>query len=78
MMPLSTFPLPLTMNGPPVGYGWEEHEMSLSSTTSAFDTGIDRRDTFLGRRRCVICGVSGRPILERCHIIRNSELDVVS
>jgi len=70
MESLSAFPLPLSMNGPPVGYGWEERDTtSLASKTSAFNSEIDRRDKFLGERRCVICGSSRWPALERCLII---------
>ncbi|KAG2068665.1 hypothetical protein BDR04DRAFT_1129180 [Suillus decipiens] len=56
MAPLSTLQFPLLPSGPPVGYGWEERDMSVSSTT-AFNAGIDRQDMFLGRRCCVFCGV---------------------
>lgn len=75
---LSTFSLPLSAKGPLAGYGCEEREMSLSSTTSAFVAGIDQRDTFHGRPRCIICGISIREVLSYCHIIRDSEPDVVS
>ena len=83
-LPLSTFHLPLSTNGPPAGYDWEEREMSLSSTTSAFATGIDQRDTFLGEPRCIICGMLALPatfvgpIVKQCLIIRDSEPEVVS
>ena len=77
MEPLSAFPLPLSMNGPPVGYGWEERDtLSLASKTTAFESEIDRRDKFLGERRCVICGSSRWPALERCLIIRDAEHEV--
>ncbi|KXN91128.1 hypothetical protein AN958_02905 [Leucoagaricus sp. SymC.cos] len=56
MAPLSTIPLPLPANKPPPGYGWEERDISVLSTTTAFNTGIERRDTFLGQLRCIICG----------------------
>ncbi|KIY52854.1 hypothetical protein FISHEDRAFT_23499, partial [Fistulina hepatica ATCC 64428] len=62
----------LPPNGPPSGYGWEERDMSLLSTTTAFGTGIDERDKFFGERRCVICGVGGL-VLQYCHIIREAE-----
>ncbi|KIY45925.1 hypothetical protein FISHEDRAFT_48249 [Fistulina hepatica ATCC 64428] len=61
MAPLTTFPLPLPPNAPPAGYDWEERDVSVSSTTTAFDTGIDQRDRFFGERCCVICGAGGRP-----------------
>ena len=75
---LTAFPLPLPMNnGPPLGYGLEEREISLESTTSAFNAGIDQRDTFLGRRCCIICGFSIRGLLEYCHIIKDSDPEIV-
>ncbi|KAI0260579.1 hypothetical protein BC834DRAFT_1012023 [Gloeopeniophorella convolvens] len=67
MSPLHAFPLPLPTGGPPTGYGWEQRSVSQSSTTTAFDAGIDRRDRFLGKNRCIICGMSRR-YLQRCHI----------
>ena len=78
MAPLSTFTLPLPPNQPPPGYGCEERDMSVSSTTTAFDTAIDQRDTFLGQRRCIICGSTNRLVLRYCHIIRDSEPEIVS
>jgi len=75
-MSLPEFPLPLSPNGPPVGYGWEERDMSVLSTTTACDTGIDQRDIFLGTRRCIICGVKSRSVLQHCHVIRQSERDM--
>lgn len=68
---VSPLPLPLSTNGPPAGSGWDEREMSLSSATSAFETGIERRDTFLGQLCCIVCG-EGQPLLEHCHIIGDS------
>jgi len=79
MEPLSAFPLPLSMNGPPIGYGWEERgTLSLASKTSAFESEIDRRDKFLGECCCVICGFSSPSILERSLIIRDTEQELVS
>ena len=76
---ISPLPLPLSTNGPPTGYGREECEMSLSSATSAFDTKIERRDTFLGEPCCIVCGDSAaEPILEHCHILSDSDLEFVS
>ena len=75
-MNLPIFPLPLPPNGPPTAYGWEERDISLLSTTSAFNAGIDRRDVFLGRNRCVVCG--NFSALQHCHIIRDSEPELVS
>lgn len=73
MPPLLTFCLPLLSGAPPTGYGWSESEVSALSTTTAFRTGIDRRDQFLGIRRCVVCGASSIEGLEHCHIIMVSE-----
>jgi len=67
-------PLPLRPVNPPHGYGWEEREESTLSTTTAFSTGLDRRDVFLGVRRCVICGID--VALQRCHIIMESQPEV--
>ena len=77
MVPLSTFPLPLPPNDPPAGYGWEETDMSVLSTTTAFNSGVDDRDTFLGRRRCIVCGQADHILLQHCHIIMDSEPDIV-
>jgi len=72
------------MNGPPVGYGWEERDnLTLASKTTAFESEIDQRDKFLGEHRCVICGsgvmVGLRPTLgERSLIIRDTEQELVS
>ncbi|KAI0252307.1 hypothetical protein BJV78DRAFT_1124842 [Lactifluus subvellereus] len=76
MVCLSTIPLPLSPNGPPPGYGWEDRDMSVLSTTTAFIAGIDHRDSFLGWRRCIICGIDNARVLRHCHIIRQSEPDV--
>jgi hypothetical protein len=75
-IPLSLFPLPLQPFNPPAGYGWEERDSSTPSATTTFDTGLDQRDTFLGRRRCIICGED--IAVNRCHIIMESQPDVVS
>ncbi|KAI0263011.1 hypothetical protein BC834DRAFT_971563 [Gloeopeniophorella convolvens] len=75
MSPLHPFPLPLPQGGPPTGYGWEDRSVSHSSTISAFDAGIDRRDRFLGENRCVICGKASRGFLQHCHIVPQSEYD---
>jgi hypothetical protein len=78
MAPLPVFPLPLLPNNVPDGYGWEERDMSALSTTTTFKTGIDQRDTFLGKRRCIICGLTVGHVLRHCHIIMDSEPDIVS
>lgn len=76
MPELNLFELPLSY--PPDGYGWDERSMSELSTTTAFRTGLDRRDTFLGVGRCIVCGFPSRNALQYCHIIMQSEVDVVS
>ncbi|KAJ7481585.1 hypothetical protein FB451DRAFT_1236497 [Mycena latifolia] len=53
------------------GYCWEDRPLSLLSTTTAFKTGIDTRDRFLGIQRCLVCGV--RNDLEHAHIIPLAE-----
>ncbi|KIJ40491.1 hypothetical protein M422DRAFT_256754 [Sphaerobolus stellatus SS14] len=75
-MPLSVFALPLSPNGPPSGYGWEERDASALSTTTAFHSVIDRRDIFLGQRRCIVCGMDQIVGLQHCHIIPQAELDL--
>ncbi|KIJ50472.1 hypothetical protein M422DRAFT_245759 [Sphaerobolus stellatus SS14] len=72
-MPLSVFPLPLPPNGPPSGYGREERDVSALSTTTAFNSVIDRRDIFLGERRCIVCGIDEIVVLQHCHIIPQAE-----
>ncbi|KAM6504521.1 hypothetical protein JOM56_001464 [Amanita muscaria] len=75
-LPQLTLPLP---NQLPDGYGWENRESSTLQTTTystAFDTGIDDRDTFLGKKRCIVCGAQNslvRRSLHHCHIIPKSE-----
>ncbi|PPQ71584.1 hypothetical protein CVT26_010552 [Gymnopilus dilepis] len=76
MAPLPQFPLPLSSDGPPIGFGWEGREMSALSTTTAFDTGIDQRDIFLGKRRCIVCGAGRRVVLQHCYIIIDSEPEI--
>jgi len=43
---------------------------------TAFDTGLDKRDVFLGERRCVICGDPFQPSLQHCHIIGRKDTDM--
>jgi len=57
---------------PPAGYARSERVMSDVSTSTAFETGLDKRDTFLGVHRCVVCG-RGPETLEHCHIIPQAE-----
>ncbi|KAI9462245.1 hypothetical protein HD554DRAFT_2196012 [Boletus coccyginus] len=75
MAPLSEFQLPLPPDGPPPGYRWKHHPASQQSTTTAFKTRIDQRDTFLGRPRCVVCGLYDETVVmvQHCHISMRSE-----
>ena len=75
MPPLPEITLPLPPNGPPPGYGWADRDMSTISSLTAFNTGLEGRDRFLGVNRCVICGVLN---FQRCHIIMEPQVDVVS
>ncbi|KAH8994922.1 hypothetical protein EDB92DRAFT_1934172 [Lactarius akahatsu] len=77
MTPLPPFPLPLPTQ-PPDGYGREECALSILSTTTAFEVSIRERDRFLGRMRCVICGIAGSTLLQHCHIIGQAEPRTVS
>ncbi|KAI9568036.1 hypothetical protein HD554DRAFT_811538 [Boletus coccyginus] len=76
MPPLDTLPLPLPPNGPPSGYVAHDCDSSVSSRTTAFNTGINARDTFLGVPRCIICGESTRSLLQHCHISMRAEPDI--
>ena len=78
MAPLPTFGLPLPQRAPPTGYGWSDRDLSDLSTTTAFHTGLDQRDQFLGICRCVVCGDYGVGVVEHCHVIMDSEPHVVS
>jgi len=75
MPPLPVFALPLPLNGPPPGYGWTDRDMSTLSSLTAFRTGLEARDRFLGENRCVVCGVRN---IQRCHVIMELQEDVVS
>jgi hypothetical protein len=84
MMP--PFPLPLP-NKPPDTYAYRleasddledgDDYDSVSALATAFNTGIDQRDSFLGRKRCVICGMGDAMVLRRCHIVGQAELRTV-
>ena len=67
------FPLPL--GALPEGFACSSREASETSSTEAFETGIDERDVFLGVPRCIVCG--RRRGLERCHIIPATEQETV-
>lgn len=57
------------MDGPPIGYSWEGSDISDVSTSTAFEDKIGQRDRFLGRRRCVICGISDCLLNLHCPIL---------
>ncbi|KAI0251666.1 hypothetical protein BJV78DRAFT_1275273 [Lactifluus subvellereus] len=54
-------------DGPPPGYGWEDRDRSLMTISW---------DTFLGRRRCIVCVIENPRMLQHCHIIVQSEQGV--
>ena len=56
-------------------YAQSDRPISELSTTTAFNTGIDERDVFLGRMRCVVCGVGY--VLEYCHVLPRHEMQTV-
>ena len=70
--------LVLPLSSRPPGYGLSDRAMSAVSTTTAFQTGLDQRDRFLGWSCCVICGESSIGTSEHCHIIMDSEPHTVS
>jgi len=77
---LPSLPLPLP-NQPPDANAYrsegyddsEDGDRVETALTNAFETGIDRRDTFLGLRRCIICGMCSDVVLRRCHIVGEGE-----
>ena len=75
---LNFYPLPYTVPQPPPGLFHHVKTVSgACSDTAAFKTGLNNRDVFLGRRRCVVCGESGPCTLEHCPIIRHSDVEAV-
>ena len=76
LYPLELFPLPYTTSEAPRGLFRDVQTLTGHPDATAFDTGLDGRDVFLGRRRCVVCGAS--PFLQRCHIVRRSDNRAVS
>ncbi|KAF8122848.1 hypothetical protein EV363DRAFT_811787 [Boletus edulis] len=75
MVPLLRFQLPLPLNGPPPGYGWEECGMSASASRS-FRTGVHRRDGFFGQAAyCAICGhcmlEEYLGVIQLCYILKD-------
>lgn len=71
-----TLSLSLPSSGSPPGYEYEKRDLLALSTTTAFNTSINRRDRLLGEARCIVCGDNDD--LEHCHIIARSEPDAVS
>ncbi|KAI0055198.1 hypothetical protein BV25DRAFT_1815961 [Artomyces pyxidatus] len=53
--PLPTFSLPLH-GGVPPSYEYDDRPISVISTRTAFEAGVDRRDRFFYENRCVVCG----------------------
>jgi hypothetical protein len=74
MVLLPQFPFPLPPNQPPSGYCWEERDISALSTTTV----INGRDKFLGKKRCIICGLSTSLVLHHGHIIPQAEPESAS
>jgi len=74
---LELFPLPYTSDQPPEGLYHPVQTVAGHSNTVAFHIGLDGRDVFLGRRRCVVCGEVDRELLEHCHIIGCMDIEVV-
>ncbi|KAH9915442.1 uncharacterized protein BXZ73DRAFT_54282 [Epithele typhae] len=68
---LPTIPLPLAAL--PHGFQPGVQALTDASNTTAFDTGLDIRDIFLGIQRCVVCG--SRMALHHAHIIPKVESD---
>ncbi|EIW76852.1 hypothetical protein CONPUDRAFT_110500 [Coniophora puteana RWD-64-598 SS2] len=68
MSSLNLYPLPYTASNPPAELFRDIETASGRSDTTAFETDLDERDMFLGRRRCVVCG-DGDRTLQHCHII---------
>ena len=74
---VNLYPLPYTIPQPPPGLFRNVETVSGCSDTAAFETGLNNRDVFLGRRRCVVCGESGPCTLEHCHIVGRSDIEAV-
>ncbi|KAK7467599.1 hypothetical protein VKT23_004652 [Stygiomarasmius scandens] len=66
---LRHFPLPLPSQPP---FGDYSHSVSQLSNTTAFATGLDRRDCFQSERCCIVCGNTAE--LDRGHIIPRMEM----
>ncbi|KAH9930404.1 uncharacterized protein BXZ73DRAFT_101780 [Epithele typhae] len=74
MAALAAFSLPLTTL--PFGYASSARSFSSTSARTAFDTGVDKRDQFFGRRACGVCGRTGTRLIHRVPIVPHSERDI--
>jgi hypothetical protein len=74
---LDLFPLPYTASQPPEGLYRDVDKASIYSGTTAFNSRIDARDVFLGRRRCVVCGYAIQSVLQHCHIVGREDVGAV-
>jgi hypothetical protein len=54
-------------------FTYSERAISVISGTEAFNTGINRRDD----KRCIVCGLDSRVLLEHAHIIPKVEIETV-
>jgi hypothetical protein len=70
MPTLQPIPLPFSPEGPPPGFAYGERSMSELSTTSALYADVGDRDSWNGKRRCVVCG--REKVLRFCGIIPES------
>jgi len=78
-MQLNLYPLPYTASRPPSELFCDVKTESGRSGTAAFNAGLDDRDVFLGRRGCVVCGLTSLSpvLLKHCHIIGRSDVEAV-
>ncbi|KAH8924262.1 hypothetical protein BT69DRAFT_1261585 [Atractiella rhizophila] len=72
---LSPFVLPLPAQPPPqYAPATQSNPSTTSSHTAAFITGINQRDSFSGRGRCLVCGDEAiAAALQHAHIIPEAE-----
>jgi hypothetical protein len=80
MLQLNQYPLPYTAQEPPPELFRDIVTVSgrSASDTAAFETGVNERDVFLGRRGCVVCGDTIPQVLEYAHIIGSGDHEAVS
>jgi hypothetical protein len=74
---LNFYSLPYTAEQPPPELFHEIEMESECSDIAAFNTGLEERDLFLGKRKCVVCGTGILEALENCHIIGHSDHEMV-